>query len=134
MKTEYIPFYLDGREDSLVRHSVDPDDVAATIMKGGKSVHEALQAAAEGACKAKLFDKKKSWLKEHAEDIKDAGGNQEDAWLHYLDGKTDALIESLEPAVIEALNEITSDGDEDGDEEDDDDDDEDDEPELEGDS
>jgi hypothetical protein len=116
MKPEYIPFYLDGREDTLVRHAIDPDDVAAAILAGGKSVHEALHEVADAAVKAKLHDKRKGWLREHAEDIKESGGDESEAWDHFVAGRVDELVSTLETATIEALIELV-DVDEDEDDE-----------------
>lgn len=127
MKAEYLPFYLEGRDAKLVKNDIDEDDLAQQIVDTGKTPYDVLHAAAEAAVKVIAVDqrKKKLWLNEHEDDVKEAGGSADDAWNAFIAGRTDELCSALETPVLEALEEIVFEGDEDESAEDDDEEDED---------
>jgi len=118
MKAEYLPFYLEGRDAKLVKNDIDDDDLAQQIVDTGKTPYEITHAAAETAVKVLAVDprKKRLWLNEHEDDLKEAGGSADDAWNAFIAGRTDELCSALETPVLEALGEIIFEGDEDEDE------------------
>lgn len=125
MNAKYLGFYLDGREAKLLKHDIDVDELADKICQTGESPHQVLRRAVEDASKALNHDRmRRQWLRDNEEEIKEAGGSDQEAWDHFLMGKVDELIYNLEPALMEALEEAVfgEDGGEDeGDDEDDED-------------
>lgn len=125
MKESYAPFYIAGRADRLIKSDVDTEEIAALVLKGNGSIHELLvKAVTEVAAPLRVDRKKKAWYEEYEDEIKEAGGDQEEAYRHYLQGRIDELVFQLEPEVLDEL-EISLGGDPDGDEEHDEDDDDD---------
>lgn len=126
MKADYIFFYLEGREARKLKADIDTDVIAEQVMAGKGTIHELLHKAVSDAGKGLELDRqKRRWLADYADEIKDAGGNGEDAWRHFCDGRIDELVYTLEPDVLEALDEdaeVDGDDDDEGDEDSDDED------------
>jgi hypothetical protein len=124
IKTGYWCFYLEGRRERLLRNDIDLDKLADSLLERGGVLHDVLQAACEAAAAPMNAGKvKRVWLEEHADEIKAAGGDGEEAFGDWRAGRVDELASAMEPSLIEALEEDeTSDGD-DGEDEDEDEDD-----------
>ena len=129
MKTEYLPFYIDGRNAKVLRVDADTliDDVVKRVKDGQPmwaSVHVVATAAAQAFCVDGA--KRRQFVRDNEDEIKEAGGNEEAAWEAFCAGKVDELSESLEPTVVEVLEDFIEgdggEGDEDPDEEDEDED------------
>lgn len=127
MTPAYVAFYLDGREDRLLKHDIDTVQVAEEVGDGKGSIHELLVKAATSAAEPLRVDRKKrSWLEEYADEIKEAGGDGELAYQHYIQGRIDEVVHRLDGDVVEELSEMNGDeSDEDEDEEEDEEDEED---------
>jgi hypothetical protein len=104
MKPTYATFYIEGREDRLLKHDIDTDEIARLVMNGKGSIHELLTKAAKAAAEPLLVARKKrTWIEEFEDEIKTAGGDSEEAYRHYIDGRVDELAFSLERDAVEAL-------------------------------
>lgn len=133
IQRKYAAFYIEGRESSKLRCDVDEEDLAARVLDGKISVHDACVAAAENAAKPLEVDRRKrTWLADNEDAIKDANdcasdGKMEPKWgdeaySHYLHGKIDELAMMLESDVVEAMShdlfdDDNEEGEEDGDSE-----------------
>lgn len=130
LRKEYAAFYLEGRDATRLRADIDDEELAERVLKGG-DLHAVLLAAAEDAAKPLAHDRKKRvWLSDNEEAITEAGGDGEEAYLHFVKGKVDELVCILEPSVIEAMSDLVFGDDDEEDDEDGEGDDEDDEDEK----
>lgn len=119
---EYMAFYLDGREARRPRIELDMNAIAERAIDTGE-VRPTLEKAVRDEM-AGFAGKKRKWLKENADAIKEAGGSDTAAWNAYQEGVIDELVFFYESALISAMGEfLGDDNDEDEDEEDDEDDD-----------
>lgn len=129
MKAAYACFYLEGREDRVLRSDIDTLEIAQLVIDGKGEIHDLVKKAAAAAAEPLRVDRKKRrWIEDSAEEIKLAGGSNEDAYAHYLDGRIDELVYRLEGDVVEDIGSLISDeepGDEDDAEDEDEEDDED---------
>jgi len=106
MKPTYATFYIEGREDRLLKHDIDTDEIARLVMNGKGTIHELLLKASKAAAEPLLVARKKrTWIEEFEAEIKTAGGDAEEAYRHYIDGRVDELAFSLEQEVVESLGE-----------------------------
>lgn len=122
----YVAFYLDGREDRLLKHDIDTVQIAEEVGDGKGSIHELLVKAATSAAEPLRVDRKKrSWLEEYEDEIKEAGGDGELAYQHYIQGRIDEVVHRLDGEVVEELSAMHGEESDDDEDEDDDEDDED---------
>lgn len=125
MKEAYISFYLEGRDDRALKHDIDTEEIARMVVDGKGTIHELLMKAAKSAAEPHLVARKKrSWIEESDEEIKAAGGDSEEAYRHYIDGRIDELVYKLEVEVLEVLEELCGGESEEGEDEDGEDDEE----------
>jgi DNA polymerase III delta subunit len=111
MKPTYVTFYIEGREDRLLKHDIDTDEIARLVMNGKGSIYELLLKASKAAAEPLLVARKKrTWIEEFEAEIKTAGGDAEEAYRHYIDGRVDELAFSLERDAVEALAEACGSG------------------------
>lgn len=122
MKAEYAFFYLEGREAKLLKADIDTGAIAEKVMAGDGGIHELLHKAVSDAAKGLELDRqKRRWLADSEDEIKEAGGDGDEAYRHYCDGRVDELVYQLEPEVLEDIGvEIGDEEGEDDDEEDED--------------
>ena len=123
MQENYVVFYLAGRDDRLLKHDIDTEEIARLVLKGKGTIRELLVKAANSAAEPlRVARKKAGWTEEYADEIKEAGGDAEEAYKCYLEGRIDELAYSLEKDVIDELEvELGGDGDDEGDDDEDDD-------------
>lgn len=130
MKAAYACFYLEGREDRVLRSDIDTEEIAQRVLDGKGDIHDLVKKAAAAAAEPLRIDRKKRrWIEDSADEIKAAGGDNEEAYNHYLDGRVDELVYRLESDVLEDIGALISDEDPDDDEDVEDEEDEEDEPE-----
>lgn len=123
MKPTYVCFYLAGRDDRLIKNDIDTDDIAEAVCAGKGTVHELLVKAATAAAEPLRVDRKKrNWIEEWEDEIKEAGGDSDEAYGHYVQGRIDELAHRLEGDVIDTMIVITAGEDEEGGDEDEDED------------
>jgi hypothetical protein len=131
MKAEYAFFYLEGREAKVLRADIDTGAIAERVLAGDGTIHELLHKAASDAAKGLEVDRqKRRWISDYEEEIKEAGGDGDEAYRHYCDGRVDELVYTLEPEVVEDIGVEIGDA-EDPDDDDDEDGSEDDEEDAE---
>lgn len=120
----YMPFYLEAREEKLLRATIDVEALAEQVLEAGADkLHSLIRAAAVNAAMPLEVDKKKrAWIADHEDAIADVGGDKEAAHRNYVLGRVDDLVQSLENEVVEAMNDLVFGEDEDEDEDDEDDD------------
>lgn len=122
MKEPYVIFYLAGRDDRKIKNDIDTSQIAEDVIAGKGTIRDlVMKAVSEAAAPLRVDRKKKAWIDEYEDEIKDAGGDKELAYQHYLDGRIDELAHSLEADVVEDLDGMMGgdDGDEDAEDEDD---------------
>jgi hypothetical protein len=130
MRRDLLTFYLDGRGaklHKLRKVTEDFDDIAKRVLVHDQSVRAALDVAVGAGASVLKADRrfKTAWLKENDDAIQEAGVRSDDAFEAYVEGLRDELAFSLEPEVLEAIEEEIdgpSEDDEDEDHEEDDDD------------
>jgi hypothetical protein len=123
LSADYAFFYLEGRNDKHLRCDIDTESIAKEVIAGQGTVHELVHKAVSDAAAGMRVDRKKrAWLEEYDDDIKEAGGDGEEAYRHYMAGKIDELTHHLEGEVVEDMLEAAG-GDEEDDEEEEEDDD-----------
>lgn len=123
MKPEYLPFYLDGRDAKGLRVEADDlVDAVIKLIKGGADVWTSIREVAVDAARPFTTDmsKRKKFLRDGEDEVKEAGGDESAAWDAFCAGKIDELAAGLEPAVVEAIEDEVSGDDGDDDEDDDD--------------
>ena len=119
MKPAYVSFYLEGREDRLIKNDIDTDQIAEQVTAGKGTIHALLSAAATAAAEPlRVGRKKREWTEEFESEIKEAGGDQDEAYATYLQGRIDELAHRLEGDVVDAMHGEGEDEDGDADEED----------------
>lgn len=123
MKQAYAYFYVLGREERALKNDIDTEQIANHVLDGKGTIHELTRAAVEKAADALRVDRKKRvWLEEYSDEISEAGGDGEEAYNHYVDGRIDTTTSDLEEQVFEDLAEEVApgDGQEDGEDDDED--------------
>lgn len=120
----YALFYALGREDKTLKNDVDTEAIAEKVIAGDGSPYElCLEAATDTAKPLQADRKRRVWFEEHSEEITSAGGDKDEAYKHYCQGRIDELAGELEAEVAADLIAIVlGDEDEDDDEDDDDED------------
>lgn len=120
MKEHYVPFYIEGREAKALKNDIDTMAIAEDVSAGKGTIHELLHKAATAIATAAGADRsKRTWLEENEDEIKAAGGDKDEAWAHYRDGRIDELVYQLEPDVIQDLDDPQGEDDDEGDEDED---------------
>ncbi len=116
IKGNYWTFYLMGRgEKRLLKHDIDLDALATKLLESGGALRPALAEAVAGAGKPlEVAKARRKWLDEHAEQVKDAGGDQAGAYGAWCQGRVDELTYALEEEFVLAMADAT--GEEDGEE------------------
>lgn len=123
MQASYAFFYIEGRDEKLLKHDIDTEEIAKAVLAGKGSIHELAHKAATTAAEPLRIDRKKNlWMDNYEDDIKTAGGDTEAAYEHYLAGRIDELTTRLETEIVSDIT-VEACGDEDGDDEEEDDDD-----------
>lgn len=128
LNAKYMIFYVNGRGETVLndKDAIDVDDLADKVMDGA-DLHETIATVADSVAAPLAHDKKrKTWIAENREHIDEAGGDADEAYRHFVQGRKDQYAYALEADVVEAMFE---EDDEDDDEEDDEDNDEDETPE-----
>jgi hypothetical protein len=124
MNSAYAFFYIEGRDEKLLKHDIDTERLAKEVLDGKGSIYElAHKAAATAAEPLRVDRKKRLWIDNYEDDINAAGGDSEVAYEHYLSGRIDELCARLESEVVADLTVLVSgdeDEDDDAEEEDDD--------------
>lgn len=121
MKQAYAYFYVLGREERAFKNDIDTEELAKRVLDDKGTIHEIAREAATAAASSLRVDRKKRlWLEEYADEIREAGGDTEDAWNHYIDGRIDTVTAELEDEIFEDLAEDVAPGEEEDEEEDED--------------
>lgn len=125
LKRAYMPFYLEGRydesEDEYLSDSddLDVDKLAEKCLAGPDDVNHVLTAAVtQLAAPLEHGKDKRDWIAEHKNEIKDAGGDGDEAYAHYVKGMVDEAVHALTEDVLEAMSPDDEEDDEEEDEED----------------
>lgn len=127
MKQAYAFFYVLGREERPFKNDIDTEQLADKVLEGGGSIHDvAREAAAAAASSLRIDRKKRVWLEEYSDEIREAGDDPEEAYQHYLDGRIDTVTADLEDEIVELITETVAPGDTDDEEDEDDEEEEDD--------
>lgn len=121
MKPEYMIFYVLGREDDLLDDKdVDANVLAEEIMEGA-DLRTTLITAGTTLAAPLAMTEKREWIKDHRADIDESGGDADEAFRCYQNGRIDAYAHALEIDVVEAMiGEEEDDEDEEEDDEEDD--------------
>lgn len=123
MKEAYAYFYVLGREDRAFKNDIDTEALAKRVLDGKGTIHEvALEAATAAASSLRIDRKRKLWLEEYGDEIAKAGGDGEEAYQHYLDGRIDTVTAALEDEIFDDLADRVAPEDNKGDDDDEDDD------------
>lgn len=130
IKRRDMSFYLEGRSERRRIKDLDRKRVVARILDGeGDNVVDVREVIVE-ACRNAISHSarlKSRWLDEHAQQIRDLGSTDEDAWIAWTQGCADELAVTVEPRIIDEMcdqDDGEEEAEEDDDEEEDDDDDE----------
>jgi hypothetical protein len=119
VKSDYVFFYLEGREAKLLKADIDTGVIAEQVIADKGTIHELLHAAVSAAAKGLEVDRqKKRWISDYEDEIAAAGGDSDAAYRHFCDGRIDELVYRLEPEVLEDLE--VDDDDDEGDDDDED--------------
>ena len=103
----YLPFYLEGRDAKLIKDSTDDKVLAQRVANGDGEISMVAHVAARAAARPHETGRGRTrWLHDHAEEIAAAGGDRDEAYRHYMDGRVDALAYSIEAAILDELSEI----------------------------
>jgi hypothetical protein len=120
----YMPFYVEGRLDignEGVDVEIDVTEMATRVMNGEK-IYDVTYSVSEAALKPKANSSfKRTWISDHASEIKDAGGDKEKAFGKFFSGQCDELRHMMEDEVADALEELLDNPEEDDEEDDADD-------------
>src|SRR5512142_1882324 len=123
IKGDYWQCYLDGREEKLLRTSLDAGALAKQLVATGGSLRDMVMGeCVRAAAPLESGKAKQRWLMEAEEFFEDAGHDADAAYAAYLKGRIDKLAAKTERRVIDALDEMFGDAEESDDEEDEDDD------------
>jgi hypothetical protein len=116
----YMPFYVEGRLDignEGVDVEIDVTEMATRVMNGEK-IYDVTYSVSEAALKPKANSSfKRTWISDHASEIKDAGGDKEKAFGKFFSGQCDELRHMMEDEVADALEELLDNPDEEEDDE-----------------
>lgn len=116
IKPEYMLFYILGREaDTLDDKDVDVDEVTDRVMAGSDLREQTIAVGTTLAARSALTERK-SWTKENREEITEAGGDAEEAFRCYQQGRIEQYAHELEAAIVEGM--LEGDDEEEEDEED----------------
>lgn len=123
MKRAYMTFYLEGRADEdddpvlAEADELDIEKLAEKAMDGPDDVHTVITGAVTALAAPLEHGKdKRDWIADHKDEIRDAGGDAEEAYRHYCKGTIDEAVNALTDDVLEAMTPEEED-DEDEDEE-----------------
>lgn len=115
----YAFFYALGRDAKTLKHDIDTEAIAERVVKGEGSVYELCLDAATNEAKPLQNDRKRrAWFEENAEAITQAGGDKDEAYKHFCQGKIDELAGELDVEVTEVLVEDLLESEEDDEEDD----------------
>jgi len=120
---KYIRFYSEGRdyEDDFDEDEIDFDEVVDKAMRGPDDPRTVAQAVAVTiVTPSELGREKRAWLADNKDLIKDAGGDEELAFKHYLHGRIHQYAALLEDALCAAMSEEFAEEDDPDDDDDDD--------------
>lgn len=113
----YAVFYALGRDDKPLKHDIDTEALAERVIAGDGSPYElALEAATTEAKPLQNDRKRRGWFEENETEIAAAGGDKEEAYRHYCQGRIDETAAGLEDEIKDILIEDLLEGDEDDDE------------------
>lgn len=123
LDSKYMTFYLDGRGDDLFDDDeVDLDDLVEKAMKGGDDPRKLSMGVVENLAGPLRHDReKREWIADNKKPIKEAGGNEQLAFDHYVQGRIDQHAHALEDEIVTAMFEGGDEEDEDDDDDDEDD-------------
>lgn len=124
---DYWQFYLEGRcEKRRLKNDIDEESLMEEMVHMGTPLRDAvLSACARAAAPLEAGKAKRTWVADHGDEIKAAGGDADASYSAYLQGRVDDLAQGLEDSVLEALSQRFGTDDGEDDEEEDDDEDED---------
>lgn len=121
LDAKYMTFYLDGRgEEPFDDEDVDLDDLVEKAMGGDSPRKLAIGIGETLAAPLRHDRERREWLADNRDNIREAGGNDQLAFDHYMQGRIDQYAYGLEDEIVTAMFEDVDDGD--GDDEDDEDD------------
>lgn len=110
MKAAYMPFYLEGvadeedTEDLSGDESLDVESLAKRALAGPDDVHTVISNAVKAlAAPMEHGTDKRDWIADHKDEIKDAGGDADEAYRHYCKGCIDEAVLELTNEVIEEM-------------------------------
>lgn len=122
----YAFFYALGRDEKTIKHDIDTDAIAERVIKGEGTTYELCLEAATNEAKPLQNDRKRrNWFEANTSFIAQAGGDKDEAYRHFIQGRIDELAAELDAEVTEAMIEDLLDNDEDDDDEEDEDEDDD---------
>lgn len=122
LSKSYALFYAMGRDEKALKNDVDTEAIAERVINGDGAPFElCLEAATDTAKPLQADRKRRVWFEEHAEEITAAGGDKDEAYKHFVQGRIDELAGELEAEVAADLIVLAL-GDDDEDEDDDEDD------------
>lgn len=120
IKPEYTIFYVAGREaDVLDDDDLDVVEIADEIL-AGKDLRETLVTLGATLAAPLAHVERKEWILDNREAIDEAGGDADEAWRCYQQGRIDQYAHELEADVVEAMIGEDEEDDEDDDDEEDD--------------
>jgi hypothetical protein len=118
---DYAYFYVEGFNEKVMKHDVDTEKLADSVLDGKGTVHEVCVEAARSAARPlEVGRRKKDWIEDYADAIKEAGGDSDQAYQHYLDGRIDCLAADLADDVVQDIEDEVADGDDEDDDDEDD--------------
>lgn len=118
----YLGLYIQGRNAKPLRHNFDAEKLGQEVILKGETPPVVAARAAEKAAARFTTDRySKAWRLEHADEIAEAGGDEVEAYRHFLQGRTDELAGELDALICEQLEDTPDDADLEDDESDDDD-------------
>ncbi len=119
---KYMTFYLDGRGDDLLDdEDIDVDELVEKALEGGDDPRKISMGVAENLAAPLRHDRdKREWISDNKAAIKEAGGSEQLAFDHYVQGRIDQYALALEEELVTGMFEEDSDEDEDEGEDDED--------------
>ena len=100
---EYLYFYLIGRRDDELPCKIDVRMLADRVLADEPMRKVTMDAAERAATAAELDGFKRDWIADNKAEIEEAGGDFERAYDLYRRGTVDELAASLEPEVLEQV-------------------------------
>ena len=106
MQKKYLAFYFEGREDELDLDELDLDALIERIVESGDDPREAVAKAVDKiVTPLTIAREKKEFIEEFQELFdEDPSCNKEDAYTHYLKGRSDAAVDDLMVDVLEGMD------------------------------